>query len=377
MYIIIMNLTLKFSAILFVLLFLVSSCKKKEGNTQQSGDAPTQTYTNPLLQTGARPWATYHNGNYYYLQDSDNKIILWQTQDITDLKNAPSKEVWIPKDKNNSFHIWGPELHRIDNKWYIYFAADDGNTDNHQIYVIENTSENPFDGEFSMKGRVKTDKDNNWAILPSVFTHNDGLYMIWSGWQKRRIEAETQCIYIARMENPWTLASDRILISKPEYEWERQWINPDGSKTGYPIYVNEDPHCFHTKEKDKVLIYYSASGTWTPYYSVGMLYADANSDLLNPSSWTKSDKPVFTQNPENQVFGTGSPCFIPSPDQQEIYFLYQARAIDKEPYGSLPSGDMDTRSPRLQKMEWGDDGFPVLGEALSEIDKIKKPSGTK
>lgn len=74
MYIIIMNLTLKFSAILFVLLFLVSSCKKKEANTQQSGDATTQTYTNPLLQTGARPWATYHNGNYYYLQDSDNKI---------------------------------------------------------------------------------------------------------------------------------------------------------------------------------------------------------------------------------------------------------------------------------------------------------------
>ena len=228
-----------------------------------------------------------------------------------------------------------------------------------------------------MKGCVKTDKDNNWAILPSVFTHKDGLYMIWSGWQKRRIEAETQCIYIAKMENPWTLASDRILISKPEYEWERQWINPDGSKTGYPIYVNEDPHYFHTKEKDKVLIYYSASGTWTPYYSVGMLYADANSDLLNPSSWTKSEKPVFTQNPDNQVFATGSPCFIPSPDQQEIYFLYQARAIDKEPYGSLPSGDMDTRSPRLQKMEWGDDGFPVLGEALSEVDKIKKPSGTK
>lgn len=179
------------------------------------------------------------------------------------------------------------------------------------------------------------------------------------------------------MENPWTLATERVLISKPEYEWERQWINPDGSKTGYPIYVNEDPQSFYTKDKDKILIYYAASGTWTPYYAVGMLYADVNSNLLNPESWKKFESPVFHQNPEDQVFATGTPCFIPSPDGTETYFLYQARAIEKEPYGSLPVGPMDTRSPRLQKMEWGTDGFPILGEALSEVTKITKPSGTK
>ncbi|WP_231496771.1 family 43 glycosylhydrolase [Prevotella sp. 10(H)] len=358
-------------------MILSFSCKKKDNNQHEENSIPANTYTNPLLPDGGRPWAVFYKGKYYYLQDAENKIVMWQTEDITDLKNAPSKNIWIPKEKSNAFHIWGPELHRIDNKWYIYYSADDGNTDNHQIYVIENSSEDPFEGEFIMKGRVKTDKDNNWAILPSVFTHKDSLYMIWSGWQKRRIEAETQCIYIARMENPWTLASERVLISKPEYEWERQWISPDGSKAGYPIYVNEDPHYFHTKDKDKVLIYYSASGIWTPYYAVGLLYADTNSDLLNPDSWTKSENPVFSQNEENQVYSTGSPCFIPSPDSEEVYFLYQARPVDKEPYGSLPAKDVDTRSPRMQKMEWGDDGFPVLGEALSEIDKIKKPSGIK
>ncbi|MDR1881530.1 MAG: glycoside hydrolase family 43 protein [Prevotella sp.] len=372
-----MTTSIKFTVVIIIFTVFASSCKKKESRPELNANVFADTYTNPLLPTGARPWAAYHDGKYYYLQDSDDRIVLWRTSDITSLKNAPNKEVWKPKDKGAAFHIWGPEIHRIDNKWYIYFSADDGNTDNHQIYVIENASEDPFEGEFTMKGRIRTDKGDNWAILPSVFNHNNKLYMIWSGWQKRRIEAETQCIYIAGMANPWTLASGRVLISKPEYEWERQWINPDGSKTGYPIYVNEDPHCFHTRNKDKVLVYYSASGTWTPYYAVGMLYADAKSDLLDPSSWTKVDKPVFTQNPENQVFATGSPCFVPSPDMKEIYFLYQARSVDKEPYGSLPSGDMDTRSPRLQKMEWADDGFPALGEALSEIENIKKPSGTK
>lgn len=362
---------------LIISTLIICSCSNKNTKPEQTKTKLEETYTNPLLPTGARPWATFYNGEYYYLQDSDDRIILWRTSDITKLSNAPRKEVWIPKDKNSAFHLWAPELHHINNKWYIYFAADDGNTDNHQLYVIENESEDPFEGEFIMKDRIKTDKENNWAIHPSVFEHNNELYMIWSGWQTRRIEAETQCIYIAKMENPWTLATERVVISKPEYEWERQWINPDGSKTGYPIYVNEDPQCFYTKNKDKILIYYAASGTWTPYYSVGMLSADVNSDLLNPVSWTKAESPVFTQNAENQVFATGTPCFIPSPDETEIYFLYQARSIEKEPYGSLPSGPMDTRSPRLQKMEWDDNGFPIFGEALSESEKITKPSGTK
>jgi len=357
----------------------VYSCGSKSSDKQQENTDVEKTYTNPLLPTGARPWATFYNGKYYYLQDTEDRdrIILWRTSDITDLRNAPSKEVWVPKDRGSAFNLWAAELHRINNKWYIYYAADDGNTDNHQIYVVENESDDPFEGEFVMKGRIKTDSRDNWAIHPSVFEHNDEWYMIWSGWQTRRIEAETQCIYIAKMENPWMLASDRVLISKPEYEWERQWINPDGSKTGYPIYVNEDPQCFYTKDKDKILIYYAASGTWTPYYAVGMLSADVNSDLLNPSSWTKSELPVFVQNAENQVFATGTPCFIPSPDNKEVYFLYQARSTEKEPYGSLPAGPMDTRSPRLQKMEWGNDGFPVLGEALSESEQIIKPSGTE
>lgn len=70
-----------------------------------------------------------------------------------------------------------------------------------------------------------------------------------------------------------TNASVRILISKPEYEWECQWISIDGNKTGYPIHVNEAPQFFRSKNKDKLLIYYSASGNWTPYYCVGLLTA--------------------------------------------------------------------------------------------------------
>ena len=58
--------------------------------------------------------------------------------------------------------LWAPEMHRINNKWYIYFAADDGNMDNHQIYVIENEADIPTEGKFVMKGRI-----------PVSYTHLD------------------------------------------------------------------------------------------------------------------------------------------------------------------------------------------------------------
>ncbi len=357
--------------LLSIILLIGVSCQHKKATTEKETVAAGNTYTNPLLERGAEPWAIFHEGKYYYTQGSENKVILWETDDITDLSHATQKDVWIPTDPSNSYHLWAPEIHRINNKWYIYFAADDGNMDNHQIYVVENEAANPMEGTFVMKGRIQTDKDNNWAIHASTFEHDGQRYMIWCGWQKRRIDSETQCIYIATMKNPWTLSSDRILISKPEYEWECQWVNPDGSKTAYPIHVNEAPQYFESKNKDKACIFYSASGSWTPYYCVGLLTADAKANLLNPASWKKSPVPVLQQDPENNVYGPGGISFTPSPDGKEWYMLYHARQIPNDAPGAS-----DSRSPRLQKIDWDKDGMPVLGTPQKEEEPMARPSGS-
>lgn len=360
------------SLLTVLLIIICASCQPKKKTEPEKETITGDTYTNPLREKGAEPWGVFHEGKYYYTQGSESRIVLWETSDITNLNDSLKKPVWIPNDPSNSHHLWAPEIHRINNKWYIYFAADDGNMDNHQIYVIENEAAIPTEGKFVMKGRIPTDKNNNWAIHASTFEHNGQRYMIWCGWQKRRIDSETQCIYIASMENPWTLSSDRVLISKPEYEWECQWVNPDGSKTAYPIHVNEAPHFFQPKNKDKVCIFYSASGSWTPYYCVGLLTADANANLLDPASWKKHPTPVFQQEPKNEVFGPGGSSFVPSPDGKECYMVYHARQIPNDAPGA-----MDSRSPHLQKIEWDKDGMPVLGVPDKAGTKLPKPSGTK
>ncbi|MDE5941093.1 MAG: family 43 glycosylhydrolase, partial [Muribaculaceae bacterium] len=231
--------------------------------------------------------------------------------------------------------------------------------------------EDPFEGEFAMKGRISTDPDNNWAIDASILQHNGKCYMVWSGWQKRRVDTETQCIYIAEMENPWTLSSERVLISKPELEWERHYLNENGWNPPYTIYVNEGPQPLVDPSGRYIHIAYSASGCWTPHYALGLLTATTDSDLLDPSSWKKADKPLFRQNPENSVYGTGHNSFFQSPDGKEHYILYHARDTETD-----PPGRGDARTPRMQPFEWNN-GYPVFGTPLPVTAELPKPSGTR
>lgn len=350
---------------------LFIACNTKT-NKADADEDKKQTYTNPLLPVGPDPWALWHEGSYYYMHTMQDSLVLWVTEDVTDLKNATKKTIWIPTDPSNAKDLWAPEIHNINGKWYVYYAADDGNTDNHQLYVLENENKNPFDGEFVMKGRISTDKDNNWAIDGSLFEHQGNWYMVWSGWQTRRVDTETQCIYIARMENPWTLGSERVLISKPELEWERQYINVDGSQPPYIIYVNEGPQPLKSPKGTYIHVVYSASGCWTPYYALGMLTAKADSDLLDPKSWIKSPESVFKQAPENGVYGTGHNSFFKSPDGTEDYILYHARDTQMD-----PPGKGDTRSPRAQRIEWNDKDYPIFGIPFASSVELEKPSGTK
>ena len=61
--------------------------------------------------------------------------------------------------------------------------------------MLENESAYPMKGEFVMKGRISTDEDNNWAIHASTFEHGGKRYLIWCGWQKRRVIRKIMYLY--------------------------------------------------------------------------------------------------------------------------------------------------------------------------------------
>ena len=326
--------------------------------------AQNKTFTNPILPSGADPWVTYKGGYYYYTNSTGRNLVIWKTKSIVDMRNAKRKVVWVPPTGTGySKELWAPELHYINHKWYMYFAADDGSNDHHRLYVIENPSPDPTLGEWTFKGQLN-DESNKWAIDASVFENNGKLYMIWSGW-----EGDTngeQDIFIAEMKDPCTISSKRVRLSAPVYAWER---NGDLHDAGNPAHVNVNEGPEILKHGNKIFLIYSASGCWTDYYALGMLTTDAHSTLLDSASWKKSPEPVFKQSPENGVFATGHNSFFKSPDGKQDWILYHANDAPGEGCGNK-------RSPRAQQFTWKKDGSPDFGIPVKTGVPMPVPSGT-
>ena len=342
---------------LFVYATILASVLLTNGYAQ-----PAKTFTNPLLPVGADPWCIYKNGYYYYTNTTGRNITLWKTTSIAALKTAEKKVVFNPPLTGPySKELWAPEIHFLQGKWYIYFAADSGRNINHRLWVLENSSTDPLKGEWIMKGKLIT-PDDKWSIDGSLFEHKKQLYVIWSGWQG---EANgSQDIYIAKMKNPWTVEGERSKLSTPELPWETH--GDLSNKDDVPhVNVNEGPEVL--VHNSKLFLIYSASGCWTDFYALGMLTASAASDPMQLSSWKKSPQPVFKQSKENGVYAPGHNSFFKSPDGKEDWILYHANAAPGLGCGRF-------RSPRAQKFSWNKDGSPNFGVPVQEGARLAVPA---
>ena len=339
-----------------VVSFLSCTKNKIQDPIQPPVNPPDTSFTNPLLSSGADPWVIQKDTTYYYTQTFGNRIALFRTNKMSALTNAPSFTVWTPPGSGASGDIWAPEMHYLQNKWYIYFAADTNNVNStHRIFVLENTSADPISGSWVLKGKV-ADATNKWAIDATELEYNGNSYLIWSGWQGN-VDGE-QDIFIASLSNPWTISGSRVLISAPTYSWE---------KNGSPPIVNEGPEVLKSPS-GKIFLTYSASGCWTDDYALGLLSLQPGGDPMNPANWTKSATPVFTKKPENGAFGPGHNAFFKSRDGNEDWIIYHANS-------SPGQGCGNNRNPRMQKFTWNADGTPNFGEPVKINVPIKKPSG--
>lgn len=324
-----------------------------------------KTFTNPLLPSGADPFSFYRKGNYYYTHTLGNKIALWKTKNLADLKSAKQTIIWTPPaGQAYSKSLWAPEFHFIKGKWYAYFAADNGKNENHRMYVLENSSNDPFKGQWILKGKVAAPSDK-WAIDANVFKHKGQLYMIWSGWEGD-INVR-QNIYIAKMKNPWTIESERVMISTPNYSWEKNGDLNDPNNPPH-VDVNEGPQFL--KNGENLFIVYSASGCWTDFYALGLLTFTGKDNLLDAASWEKKNEPVFEKSPENKIYAPGHNSFFKSPDGKEDWILYHANSEPGQGCGKK-------RAPRAQKFTWNPDGSPNFGIPLKSDSPIKSPSENK
>ncbi|MBD3921247.1 family 43 glycosylhydrolase [Paenibacillus sp. PR3] len=318
-------------------------------------------YQNPVLLQRADPWVYKHTDGYYYFTASVpeyDRIEVRRSQTIQGLAQGEVSVAWRKYETGPmSANIWAPEIHFIDGKWYIYFAAarttetQDGLFD-HRMFVLENASANPLEGEWVEKGQVITEWES-FALDATSFNHKGTQYLVWA--QKDPSIKGNSNLYIAPLANPWTLGAKQVMITTPEYEWE---------KIGF--LVNEGAAVL--KRNGKIFI--SFSGSATDYnYCMGLLWADENADLMDPASWNKLPEPVFQTNEANSQYGPGHNSFTVSEDGKHDVLVYHARNY-KEIVGD-PLYDPN-RHARAQVLTWNEDGMPVFGVPVPDAKQEAK-----
>ena len=296
----------------------------------------------------ADPFVCRHtDGTYYFTATvpAYDRIVIRSSTQLEALAEAEEVTIWTKHEKGTmGAHIWAPELHYLQGKWYIYFAAGDAeNIWNIRPYVLACKGQNPVTDPWEEMGRMQCADEDEFSFQAfsldgTIFENKGEYYYVWA--EKVGVGKMISNLYIARMESPVKLATVQVLLTTPDYDWERRGF-----------WVNEGPAVL--KHHGKIFLTYSASDTGANY-CLGMLTIDENADMLDPHMWSKRRLPVLHTVEEKGIYGPGHNSFTIDNDG-DCVIVFHART-KKEIQGD-PLDDPD-RHTMLRNIVWDADGEP-------------------
>jgi GH43 family beta-xylosidase len=307
---------------------------------------------NPLVRQRADAQVFRHSDGWYYMTGSVpeyDRLVLRRSKTIAGLATAEERVLWrhLASGPLSGF-IWAPEMHLIDGRWIMYFAAgpSGGGEDVFRIrtHAVACDGPDPMTGKWDVLGQFQMAWDS-FNLDSTSFVHRGTRYFAWA---QREDGIDTNSnLYIAPMASPLTLAAKPARLSVPTLDWEIQGFK-----------VNEAPAVL--ARNGRLFMTYSASAT-DARYCMGMLSVRDDADIMDPAKWTKSQIPVFKSSPKNKVWGPGHNSFTVDEKGRDM-LVYHGR--DYEKINGDPLFDPN-RHTRVQPFHYTADGVPDFGEPVA------------
>lgn len=298
----------------------------------------------------ADPYVYRHtDGSYYFTASipAYSGIVLRRAAEFDELDRAEEIMIWEKHETGPmGAHIWAPELHFLQGSWFIYFAAGDAEDKWHiRPYVLECRGQDPMKDGWIERGMMQcADEDEfsfrSFSLDATIFELKGQYYYVWA--EKVGVGKMISNLYIARMESPTKLATVQVLLTTPDYDWERRGL-----------WVNEGPAVL--KHDGKIYLTYSAGNTGVNY-CVGMLTLSEDADPLDPRAWEKKRYPVLQTDEEKGIYGPGHNSFTYDNSGDPI-IVFHVRT-EKEVVGD-PLYDPN-RHAIYRKVRWGTEGEPYF-----------------
>jgi len=303
------------------------------------------------------PIITYYHGKYYFIGTDDwggNKMFEAREADTPEALFAPdvkrSKILEYTEGKYEST-FWAPEFHIAAGRMCLFCTLGKGGFDpQSHVMVLRDGGDilNPSDwsephrcimpdGRFLSLNPLGDGKNGITLDMTYFEVANRG-YVVWSFRTWAGTDSGSMLMLAeTNPERPWELKTFPKLLCRPELGWE----NIDGTDN------NEGPHPIVTE--DKVYMAYSGGNAAGDTYVVGMLTADTCSDLDDPASWVKSQKPCLASDFVPGELGCGHNGFF-TDELGDIYITY---------HGHKTLGNSD-RIDGVRRVHFRPDGSPLL-----------------
>ena len=314
----------------------------------------------PVAFNRADPCVGKWNGKYYFIatNDADKEHTLYIREADTLPELVDAEEILLLDSityEGIGGLLWAPEFHEIDGKWYIFHAATPGEffwEESHVMALCEGGNPTCREDWSAPKRVVKADGSDiceagkEITLDMTVFYWEGEYYAIWS--QRQFLPKDLGAwLYIAKInpKEPWKLASEPIVLLKPDYGWSNNHT-----------FVVEGP--FALPKEDILYITFSGAAVDTSYV-VGLLSIPKGKDLLDPKNWKQGNYPILTARSVEGEYGTGHNAYVTDEDGT-IWNTYHARP-----------GVEGVRSSGIRRVHFDIDGAPML-DVTEELDLLEE-----
>ncbi|MFC3199074.1 glycoside hydrolase family 43 protein [Parapedobacter deserti] len=249
-------------------------------------DVPPEASTDPEASNVyfGDPFIMLHDGTYYaYGTEAADGIAVYVSDDLLTWQAAPDNRLALHKnDSWGDRWFWAPEVYAIDDKFYMYYSADE--------HICVATSDSPL-GPFKQEIQ-KPMLEGEKCIDNSLFIDDDGKpYLYFDRFN------DGLNIWVAELEDDLVTIRTETMEKciNVSQEWEEVWPR-----------VNEGP--FVLKHGDTYYMTYSANSYESPFYGIGFATAPRPT-----GPWTKyAGNPIF-QKPGDLV-GVGHSAMFTDKD---------------------------------------------------------------
>lgn len=365
------------SAFIFPLL-VFSLCACADTNKEPSGEPkkPDTPQVNPddyTFGTYTNPVEVYSGDTFYKGQVADPSVvradgyfycfatggIMLKSEDGCRWEvfksNVIARPTWADGYDSSLPGLWAPDVVKIKDTWFYYYSLSGWGTPRGIGYATAENIEGPWtdQGRLFDSGEIGGDYSigvNN-AIDPQVFVDDDeSVYMVFGSFRGLYIVQLTEDGK-GLLNGVAYQREHKTLIAGQPSAWDGAQY--EGSyifkKDGYYYYMGSSGSCCEGKNSTYNVRVARSTNILGPYKD-----SDGANIKLSSGTTTYGDIVVFSKGSNLDVKGPGHNSVVK--DDAGNYWIYA--------HAYLASDNYSNRHLMMDKLEWGDNGFPYV-EGLS------------